>query len=143
MIGQQDIFEGTLMENITMGLPHPNAQWLHTLCEKTGLNGFIASLHQGFDTPISTSGRKLPGTVVKKILLIRALINQPALLLLEEPWQGLENQYQQQVKQLLLHELPHTTVFVITNDSSFIQHCDGILSMQKGSWQYSTPSTEK
>lgn len=143
MIGQQDIFEGTLMENITMGLPDPDMQWLHTLCEKTGLNGFIASLHQGFDTPISTSGRKLPATVVKKILLIRALINKPALLLLEEPWQGLENQYQQQVKQLLLHELPHTTVFVITNDHSFIQHCDGILSMQKGTWQYSTPSSEQ
>lgn len=119
MISQQDIFEGTLMENITMGLENPDMDELMYLCKKTGLSEFLSTLKNGFDTPLNTNGRKLPATVVRKILLVRALINKPALLLLEEPWHGLEIQYQQQIKTLLLQEMKNTTMFIISKDGDF------------------------
>jgi ATP-binding cassette, subfamily B, bacterial len=130
MISQQDIFEGTLMENITMGLENPNMDELMYLCQKTGLSEFLSTLKKGFDTPLNTNGRKLPATVVRKILLVRALINKPALLLLEEPWYGLEIHYQQQIKTLLLHKMKNTTMFIISKDADFAEACSKTIYMK-------------
>lgn len=130
MISQQDIFEGTLMDNITMGLENPDMDELVYLCKKTGLSDFLNTLKNGFDTPLNTSGRKLSATVVRKILLVRALINKPALLLLEEPWYGLETQYQQQIKTLLLQEMKGTTMFIISNEQKFAAACDKTIHMK-------------
>lgn len=130
VIGQQDIFDGTLMENICMGLEKVNMEELLSLCNKTGLTEYISTLKNGFDTMQSATGRKLPGHAVKKILLVRALINNPKLLLLEEPWVGLETQYQQQIKQLLLTGFPSATVIVITKDESFAKACDKIIELK-------------
>lgn len=130
MISQQDIFEGTLMENITMGLENPDMDELMYLCKKTGLSDFLNTLKMGFDTPLNTNGRKLSATVVRKILLVRALINKPALLLLEEPWLGLETQYQQQIKALLLQEMKNTTMFIISNEPEFAAACNKTIHMK-------------
>jgi ATP-binding cassette subfamily B protein len=129
MISQQDIFEGTLLENITMGLQKPDMEELVYLCKKTGLSDFLATLKEGFDAPINTNGRKLPATVVRKILLVRALFNKPSLLLLEEPWRGLAPKYQQQIKDLLLKEMPHTTMFIISTDEDVEAACHKTISM--------------
>lgn len=131
MISQQDIFEGTLLENITMGLEVPDMDELLLLCKKTGLVEFISTQQNGFDTMLNTNGRKLPATVVRKILLVRALTNKPALLLLEEPWNGLEKQYQEQIKQLLLYEMKNTTAFIISNDTAFAAACSQVIQMKK------------
>lgn len=131
VLSQQDIFEGTLMENISVGLEDANMQEIQSLCNKTGLTEYISTLKTGFDTQLSPTGRKLPGHAVKKILLVRALLNKPKLLLLEEPWNGLEEQYQKQIKQLLLNEMNNTTVFVITNDGDFAKACDKTIVLTK------------
>jgi ATP-binding cassette, subfamily B, bacterial len=131
VISQQDIFEGTLMENICMGLQEVNMQEVLSLCNKTGLTAFISTLKNGFDTQLFATGRKLPAHAVKKILLVRALINQPKLLLLEEPWIGLEEQNQQQIKKLLLTEMNATTVVVITKDEIFATACDKTIILKE------------
>lgn len=130
LVSQQDIFEGTLMENITMGLENPDMDELMQLCKKTGLSDFLYTLKNGFDTVINTNGRKLPATVVRKILLVRALLNKPALLLLEEPWHGLETHYQQQIKTLLLQEMKNTTMFIISGDAEFAAACNKTIQMK-------------
>lgn len=135
VISQQDIFEGTLMDNICMGLEDVGINEIQQLCSKTGLTEYITTLKNGFDTTLSATGRKLPGHAAKKILLVRALINKPKLLLLEEPWIGLEEKYQQQIKQLLLSEMNNTTVLVITNDNGFARSCDKIIELKKAGCQ--------
>lgn len=130
LVSQQDIFEGTLLENITMGLENPDIDELMYLCKATGLSDFLDTLKNGFDTQLNTNGRKLPGTVVRKILLVRVLINKPALVLLEEPWYGLESQYQQQIKNLLLREMKNTTMFIISNDHDFAAGCNKTIHLK-------------
>ena len=130
VISQQDIFEGTLMDNICMGMQGVDMHELLSLCNTTGLTNFISTLKYGFDTPLFATGRKLPAHAIKKILLIRALINKPKLLLLEEPWIGLEQQYQQQIKNLLLTGI-NTTVLVITKDEAFAKACDKVIVLKE------------
>ena len=131
LISQHDIVEGTLMDNLTMGLEDINIEQLQKLCLIIGLTDYIATLKNGFDTVLTSAGRKLPNHAVKKILLVRVLINNPRLLLLEEPWSGLEEKYQHQIKNFLLTSLKETTVVIVTNDTSFLEACDKNIVINK------------
>lgn len=131
IISFQDIFEGSLMDNICMGLKNVDLKEIQQLCEKVGLTEYISSLRNGFDTHLNANGKKLPTHAVKKILLVRALLNKPRLLLLEEPWTGIEQQYKNQIKQMLLTEMKETTILIVTTDEVYARLCDKIIVMQK------------
>jgi ABC-type bacteriocin/lantibiotic exporter with double-glycine peptidase domain len=138
---QQDIFEGTLHENIALGDTSITSTQIVELARKIGLESFLSSLKNGFDTPIDAVGKRLSGGVIRKILLLRALLSQPRLLLLEEPWQGLDDERQNQVKGYLLKETPGTTVLVTTNDESFARQCDYVIVLEHGTiLKQGTPS---
>ncbi len=121
-LNQQEIFEGSLLENITMGAEAVNYDEIMTLARQLGLQEYITQLKEGFNTPLDTSGKRLPANVVHKVLLVRALINQPRLILLEEPFTLLEEPYRSNLKQWLLGQA-ETTVIVVTNDSDFALQC--------------------
>jgi ATP-binding cassette, subfamily B, bacterial len=123
VLNQQDVFAGTLWDNLTMGNDTVDAAYLSRLSRLTGLSSFIASLKEGFDTPLDPTGKRLPKNVVQKILLVRALAHKPRLLLLEEPWQGFDEESARQIQDLLLNEV-EATVITVTNDPHFIRRCD-------------------
>jgi ATP-binding cassette, subfamily B, bacterial len=138
---QQDIFQGTLYDNIALGDTSVTSAQVVELARKIGLESFFYSLKKGFDTPIDPVGKRLSGGVIRKILLLRALLSQPRLLLLEEPWQGLEEMRQEQVKQYLLRETNGSTVVVTTNDESFARQCDYVIVLEHGTiLKQGTPS---
>ncbi|MBU6158850.1 MAG: ABC transporter ATP-binding protein/permease [Bacteroidetes bacterium] len=132
LFSQQDIFQGTLLENITLGNPVLKAEDIVILAKKIGLESVIAAFKSGFDTPIDPLGNRLSGTVIRKILLLRALIGNPILLLLEEPWMGFDDKTTAQIKQYLLEELPHTTMLIATNDADFAAKCQRVLVVKEG-----------
>lgn len=133
LFSQQDIFEGTLYENISLGNSKITTADIIELAEKIGLKGFITGLKDGFDTPIEPTGRRLSGGIIRKILLLRALVANPRLLLLEEPWSWFDAESQQLIKNYLLNHIPDTTCIIITNDASFAQQSDQVIYMQDGS----------
>ena len=92
------------------------------------MSSFIASLKEGFDTELDPTGNRLPKNVVLKILLVRALVHKPKLLLLEEPWQGIDEETARQIQHLLLAET-EATVIVVTNDEAFIRQCDQTIAL--------------
>jgi branched-chain amino acid transport system ATP-binding protein len=63
--------------------------------------------------------------------LLRALLQQPRLLLLEEPWLGLEPVYAQQIKEYLLNQTNATTV-VVSNDTDFAAKASQVVLMEDG-----------
>lgn len=129
---QLDIFQGTLYENITLGDHTVKAADILLLAKKIGLESFVASLKEGFDTIIDPVGKRLSGSVIRKILLLRALISNPRLLLLEEPWQGFDEDSQQRIKHYLLNEIPQTTVIVATNDETYAKKSSAVVLMKDG-----------
>ncbi|MFZ4771813.1 MAG: hypothetical protein ACOYLO_16655, partial [Ferruginibacter sp.] len=66
---------------------------------------------------------------LRKIILIRALAGNPKLLLLEEPWQGLEAHQKNAIQQYFLNDLPDTTVLVVSNDKDFANQCDQVIEI--------------
>ena len=123
LLNEQDIFHGTLWENISLGYPNVNMETVIDYAAKVGLTDYIASLKNGFDTMLDPTGKQLPSNVVHKILLVRALAGKPRLLLLEDPWLNTEDIYRRQIIQLL-SEIKDTTMIIVSNDEEFATKCD-------------------
>ncbi len=130
-LSQQDIFHGSLLENITMGNNNIGMDEISYWVEKLGLKSFISSLKYGFDTQLDPLGDHLPGNVVRKILLLRALINKPRLILLEEPWLGFTEEVKNKIQEALINDTAGSTVMVISNDESFASKCSKRIQLNR------------
>lgn len=131
LLGQQDIFHGTLWENITMGNPDLRPENIIECCSRAGLDEFIAGLPQGFDSLLDPAGKRLPKSVVQKILLVRALVSGPRLLLLEAP-HVLMNETQSHECLAWLTGIPHTTLVVTGTENDVNAGFHKIIHMEDG-----------
>lgn len=130
---QQDIFQGTLYENIALGDQTVAADHIIRMAEILGLQDFIASQKKGLDTLLDPTGKRLPQGIIQKILLLRAFVSGSRLLLLEEPWFGFDDVCSARIQSYLLNALPGTTVLVISNDAAFAKQCDRVIVLENGS----------
>ncbi len=128
LLHQHDIFQGTLWENITMGRENVSIEKVVELFQKVSLSAYFSTLPKGFDTELDPTGQRLPRQIIHKILLVRALIGSPRLLLLEEPWSGMDSGTKNKVI-ALLQEYQSSTRVVVSNDEAFATTCDQVLLM--------------
>jgi ABC-type bacteriocin/lantibiotic exporter with double-glycine peptidase domain len=128
LLHQHDIFQGTLWENITMGRPHVPIDHVVRLFEKVNLAPFFATLPMGFETELDPTGQRLPRQIVHKILLVRALVGNPRMLLLEEPWSGMDHATKEKII-ALLRDFTGSTRIIISNDAAFANTCDQVYMM--------------
>ena len=63
------------------------------------------------------AGKKLPSTIVKKILLLRAIVNEPDILFLEDPWLGFHENVKNSFVKYLHKIRANTTVLIISSNS--------------------------
>ena len=68
--------------------------------------------------------------MVSKILLLRAVVNEPELLLLEEPWRNFNLETKKSITEYLLQLSGKTTICIVTNDEEFIKKCDYIIHLE-------------
>ena len=128
---QQDIFQGTLLENITMGNKSYDEVELKSLVELCGLTKFVQSLPKGFDTMLDTAGNRLPAKIKQSILLIRALLGKRRLLLLEEPFLHLEETEKNKIMEFILKDTSATTILT-TTDFNIAKACDQVIVIENG-----------
>ncbi|MFC3812924.1 peptidase domain-containing ABC transporter [Lacihabitans lacunae] len=86
LLGKQDIFMGSLLENITLGNDDIETEDILKVSKILGLSDYFESLPLGFETPLHQGGQKLSSKIRKNILLLRALLGKKRLLLLEDPF---------------------------------------------------------
>lgn len=129
---EQDIFHGTLMENLTMGDKSISTNELLELADIVGLRSFITSLPNGFDTKLEPTGKGLSTIIAKKILLMRAFTSKPDLLLLDEPFELAGGEDCQKITNYLM-QLQNTTVVVVTANPDFIKQSDMLIVVKDGS----------
>ncbi len=125
-----ELFSGTVWENISLGNNSLQPAEIITVAQQVGFSDFLQNLPLGFETKISNTGKRLPSSITKKILLLRALCNNPAYLLLEEPLLGLEKEAQESLLAYLLKVNKATTI-IISNDSECREECDSLVMMNK------------
>lgn len=132
LVQMQDIFQGTLRDNICVGDDSITPFQLNELAEIVGLKKFVDEHTEGYDLELFPMGQHLSGRVIKMILLMRALIHKPKLLLLEEPWLGLEDEYANKIKEYLLTYSQDNVMVVVGNDEAFAAKCNKVIVLEKG-----------
>lgn len=125
----ENIFHGSLWENLTMDNPGITRRFINELCQKTGLQSFLSGLPNGYDTQLDPAGKQLPRSVVQKIMLVRALAHRPSLLILEEPFHGIEESFRHSIEKLILG-IENTTVIVATADEQFAYKCNRVIHLK-------------
>ena len=131
-LNQREVFLGTVWDNIIDGRSHITSQEIIDLAEQSGLSGFLDQLPEGFQTQVAPNGKNLPGHYIKRISLLRALLNKPLLLLLEDPWDGLAGHEKQKLRQYLTSRPNNATVIVAANDQAFLEACDYKIVLSDG-----------
>ena len=128
---EHDIFEGTVWENIALGKEDVQMDTVKNYAEKTGLRDYVDSLSNGYDTRLDPMGKRLSRNVINKIILVRALVSKPRLLLMDEPRVYAEENYRSSVLSVL-KDIPETTMIVFSNDETIANACDKVFQLQDG-----------
>lgn len=131
LLSQQDIFHGTLLENITMGNPNILLKEVTELADKIGLSDYVKQHKDGYDAILDPLGKKLSRKVRQDILLLRALIGKHRLLLLEEPFDHLDDKQRNGVMDFLRHN-KSATIIITSEKEEMIDECDVILRLNDG-----------
>lgn len=130
LLNQQDIFRGTLMENVTMGDPSISISEIMGVAEYTGLIPFIQSQSQGFDTLLDPLGKRLSQSIRQRILLTRSLLGKSRLLLLEEPFLQLSVDEKKLLLQYIKTKRKSTAIIIAkVQDNSLF---DVVLTLEDG-----------
>ncbi len=131
-LGYADLFSGTLQENLTLGDKAISIPAILKTSEETGLLPFILNLKDGLDTTVESLGKNFPRNTVNKILITRALLTEPKLMLIEDCWSGLERNEQEKMITYLTNSNHRFTLLAVTNDDSFASKCDRVILLQNG-----------
>jgi ABC-type bacteriocin/lantibiotic exporter with double-glycine peptidase domain len=132
LISQQDIFQGTIRDNVTMGDSSITNDDLYNITKITGLETFVEELEIGFDTVIDPAGKKLPEKIKQGVLLARALLSKKSLMLLENPFDGIEKDTIENVKALMAKS-ENTTMLITAASHSNDEIFDKIIYLENGS----------
>lgn len=129
----QEIFYGTLEENITMGNKQITSSTVSNLINQLGLESILIDLPDGLEEKLDPMGKKLSSTFKNKILLLRALIGNPRLILMyDDPWNYFEKSIQEKINLYFNKLKTESTLIVASNDIEFLKSCDKIIVLDNG-----------
>jgi ATP-binding cassette subfamily B protein len=129
---QNDIIEGTVLENITLGRPDvglKDVQWaLETAC----LSEEVANLSQGLSTQIISSGQNLSRGQIQRLMIARAIVDKPRLLILDECFTGVDGATRSKVLENLLSKEHPWTMLDISHDPELVLQTEKTYILSKG-----------
>lgn len=132
-VSQEDIFEGSIIENILLGKPHAQPQHAIWAIEEVGIADDINAMPDGLDTVVVSGGKGLTSSLVNKLILARCLAKKPNLLILNDffsDFTGVERL--NLIKMLNKPEHPWTLI-VVSKDPLIMEACDRVVLMEEGS----------
>ncbi|XP_034563361.1 antigen peptide transporter 2 [Notolabrus celidotus] len=124
------LFSGSLRYNIEYGLKDCSLEKVREAAEKVNADGFISELENEYDTDIGESGGRLSGGQQQTIAVIRALVRDPQVIILDEATSKLDVNVQHAVLQEVLS--CGRTILVLTHQLKTVEKADHIIFMEKG-----------
>jgi len=129
---KEDIFDGTIFENISMGIARTTIQDVMWAIEQVNLNEWIHSLPNGLNTELIAGGKGVNTSVIKKIILARAIAEKPNLLIATDFLSGYEKTEKLRLINLLLSKQHGWSTLCVSNDPALMSHVDKIILIEKG-----------
>ena len=126
------LFDGTVFENITYGMPNPTLAEAKSALRSANAWEFVTKLPDGIDTIVGERGARLSGGQKQRLAIARAIIRDPRILVLDEATSALDSESERLI-QGALHELMKSrTTFVVAHRLSTVKEAHLILVLEEG-----------
>ncbi|MFF3138187.1 ABC transporter ATP-binding protein [Streptomyces mirabilis] len=126
------VMAGTLRENLLYAAPSATREQLAEALAVTRLDGLLARLPQGLDTPVGPRGVTLSGGERQRLAIARALLRRPQVLLLDEATAQLDARNEQALGELVARTAGRCTVLLIAHRLSTVTDADQIVVLEHG-----------
>ncbi len=126
------LFGGTIYENIAYGKPNASKEEVEAAALKANAHSFISGFPEGYETVVGERGVKLSGGQRQRIAIARAILKDPAILILDEATSSLDSESEQLVQEALYNLMKNRTSFVIAHRLSTIRNADKIVVLENG-----------
>ncbi|GIV37134.1 MAG: multidrug ABC transporter ATP-binding protein [Cyclobacteriaceae bacterium] len=126
------LFGGTIRENIAYGKPDATDEEIRQAAEQANALEFIMAFPEGFNTRVGERGVKLSGGQRQRIAIARAILKDPAILVLDEATSSLDAHAEVLVQQALEKLMAGRTTIIIAHRLSTVRKADRIFVINRG-----------
>lgn len=134
-LSQDDVFEGTIEENIVMGRIGIAFKDVLDAVEKSCLSDFIAQLEEGLQSNVNPGGTNFPKSVIQKILLARSFVQKPKLLIIDDFFYNM-NQKESLTLVNNIFNNKDWAVVMVSSQAEILKRCNRIYLMQNGTFTH-------
>lgn len=129
LVRGQEIVDGTIVDNVRLGRASISLEQVRHALEAVGLMQAILELPEGLDARLKPGGRPLSSSQRTQLILARAIVGRPRLLLLDEALDGLDLETVRRLERVLFDRATPWTLVVVTRDPELVDRCDQVLRM--------------
>lgn len=126
------LFGGSIEENIRYGKPEATRAEIEEAAQKANAWEFISSFPEGLETRVGERGIKLSGGQRQRIAIARAILKDPAILVLDEATSSLDSESERLVQDALDKLMENRTTIIIAHRLATVRKADRIFVIQKG-----------
>jgi ATP-binding cassette subfamily B protein len=126
------LFQGSVRENLTYGRPDASDADVERAAGLAEAHAFITALPQGYDTIVGERGQKLSGGQRQRLTLARAILRDPAILVLDEATSAVDNETEAAIQRSLARVSEGRTTIVIAHRLSTVRHAHRIHVLEAG-----------
>jgi ATP-binding cassette subfamily C protein LapB len=126
------LLAGSLRDNLTLGARYISDSRMLEVARITGVDELALRHPQGFDRPVGERGQLLSGGQRQAVLLARALLLDPPIMLLDEPTSHMDNGSEDVLRQHLYELMPGKTLLLVTHRMSMLTLVDRLVVIDSG-----------
>lgn len=126
------LFNESIRDNLKLVAPSASDEELWEALSFSASDRFVSKLPQGLDTVIGDRGIRLSGGERQRIVLARAILKRPTILVLDEATSALDGEHERLIQDALERLKGNMTVIVIAHRLSTIRHADQVIVMEQG-----------
>jgi ATP-binding cassette subfamily C protein LapB len=126
------LFRGTIRNNITMGTHDVDDTSIMRAAELSGVDEFVKKHALGFDMEVGELGRGLSGGQRQCVVLARAMLLDPPVVVLDEPTSNMDNRTEIRLKDNLSKVIKEKTLILITHRASLLEMVDRLIVIDNG-----------
>ncbi len=126
------LFSNTVAANIAFGHPEATREQIEKAAKIASAHGFIMDLEDGYDTVLGEGGSNLSGGQRQRLAIARAILLEPAILLLDDPTAAIDPQTEHEILEAMNSAMRGRTTFVVAHRLSTLRRADKVIVLDKG-----------
>lgn len=126
------LFYGSVKDNIMMGMPHADHAAVLRAATIAGVTDFVNKHPSGFDMQVGERGEGLSGGQRQSIVVARALLREPPILVMDEPSNAMDNTTEEIFKSRFSEWIDNKTLIIVTHRASLLSLVDRIIMIDNG-----------